>query len=305
LGRLSNVYLTDDELVELVADRIKTKGSSRGVEVESILADIERLNMKLAKSEEHRSRFLSIVRNSFHNPLFGMITLVDSIKRELKEDSAISEKVDMLNMELQFLNYQINNVVAASEIEASQLEMNLSEFSVKALFADIDNSLQFLKERSGSSIKISSEVDDIVQDREKLQAILVNLLSNALTLNTEKEKPVRVSIFSDENLIAIDIINSGEMELSKDGIYTAFKESRGDHYNRDSQGLGIGLTIVKAYIEFLGGEINFDVEDGETRFRIIIDSFEKSSEEDDTLSFDLDFGFDFDEEEFDLDGKTI
>jgi light-regulated signal transduction histidine kinase (bacteriophytochrome) len=299
------VYLTDDELVELVADRIKAKNSSRGVEVSSILADIERLNIKLAKSEEHRSRFLSIVRNSFHNPLFGMITLVDSIKRELKEDSKISEQVNMLDNGLQFLNYQINNVVAASEIEASQLEMNLSEFSIKSLLKDVDKSLQFLKEQSKSSIKIESEVDEIVQDREKLQAILVNLISNALTLNTVPSEPVTVSVFSDENLVAIDITNSGEMELSKDGIYTAFKESRGDHYNRDSQGLGIGLTIVKAYIEFLGGEINFDVDSGKTRFRIIIDNFETKVEEDDNISFDLDFGFDFDEEEFELDGKTI
>jgi len=304
LGRLSDVYLTDDELVELVADRIKTK-SSQGSEVETILADIERLNLKLAKSEEHRSRFLSIVRNSFHNPLFGMISLVDSIKRELKEDSAVSEKVDMLNLELQFLNYQINNVVSASEIEASQLEMNLSQFSIEALLQDIDESLQFLKERSNSSIKIRSDVQDIVQDREKLQAILVNLISNALSLNTDHTTPIEVNIISDENLVAIDIINSGEMELSQDGIYSAFKESRGDHYNRDSQGLGIGLTIVKSYIEFLGGEINFEIEDGKTRFRIIIDSFDKSIEEDDSSSFDLDFDFDFDEEEFEFDGKTI
>ena len=304
MGRLSDVYLTDDELVELVADRIKTK-SSQGSEVETILADIERLNLKLAKSEEHRSRFLSIVRNSFHNPLFGMISLVDSIKRELKEDSAVSEKVDMLNLELQFLNYQINNVVSASEIEASQLEMNLSQFSIEALLQDIDESLQFLKERSNSSIKIRSDVQDIVQDREKLQAILVNLISNALSLNTDHTTPIEVNIISDENLVAIDIINSGEMELSQDGIYSAFKESRGDHYNRDSQGLGIGLTIVKSYIEFLGGEINFEIEDGKTRFRIIIDSFDKSIEEDDSSSFDLDFDFDFDEEEFEFDGKTI
>jgi K+-sensing histidine kinase KdpD len=295
------VYLTDDELIELVTERIRSKSSNIG-EIDSILADIERLNIKLAKSEEHRSRFLSIIRNSFHNPLFGMITLVDSIKKEVKEESSIFEKVSLLNLELQSLNYQINNVVSASEIEASQLEMNISTFSLQLLLQDVDSSLLFLKERTGSSVKIDNSIEDIVQDREKLQVILTNLLSNAISLNTDKSEPILIKVFSDESLIVIDIINSGEVALSRDTLFSAFKESEGEHYNRESQGLGIGLSIVKSYMEFLGAEISYTVDDGHTRFRAIIDNLQ-TAEEDESISFDFDF--DFDEEEFDIDGTTI
>jgi signal transduction histidine kinase len=317
--------ITDEQLIEIISERISKKESEHTklknylsklnfmhLEEKSkneLLDELADLSSRLAHLEEHRSRFLSIVRNIFNNPLFGMLTIIDSTQNELSTNQTLKsngeflflkENIEMLNNELLYLNFQINNIVSAAEIEDSQLELNISSFSLNKKIDEIVSSLKFSLQ--DGLITIVKKMEDniwVAQDDEKISLILSNLVANAISLNQGNE-PVLINVEKSEESVTIEIKNNGVYDLKENEIFAAYKQLN-EGYDRESQGLGIGLTIVKSLSDFLGAEVNFYSEDNtQTVFSVKFPNLKDINDSKDNDEFDLFFDEDFD---FDFNDK--
>ncbi len=221
---------------------------SNSEEVQELFETLEDMNMKLIESEKARTRFLSLIRNEFDNPLVGMVSLMGQLHATLKENGGEDfELLHLAYMDALKLNYQLSNIVSAATVETGVLEKNLSLFSIVSMLDDIDNALMYIFEnKKNIVVKNVSCPDTIYNDRDKIYTIIINLLANAYEYS-EANTEVKIEIFEDEQKLFIIVTNIGLEIKDKKAIFDAFYQQV-QVFNRTHQGLGIGLSITKLFI---------------------------------------------------------
>ena len=259
-------------------------------ELKVVMGKMEDINKKLLYAEENRSKFISIIRNEFNNPLSSMITLSkklisgkDNVDIKLIGNSLYE---DVLN-----LNFQIANIIYVAEIEAGTLEKEISKIDFYEIIDEIKDALQYLtfEKNIDMKINISCNEDPIYQDKAKIYSILVNLISNAISFSP-KDSIVELDIIEQVDDVRITVKDYGEGigEENKKIIFERFRQAHSG-MNRAHMGQGLGMGIIRDFIEFLGG--NFKLESKESEFTIFEFNLPKKSK-DETMFMDDDLLFD-------------
>ncbi|MCK5111295.1 MAG: HAMP domain-containing histidine kinase [Arcobacteraceae bacterium] len=284
--------LDDIDNKELLAE-ISRRFSQRDntiYELKVVMGKMEDINKKLLYAEENRSKFISIIRNEFNNPLSSMITLSKRLISG-KENVDIKLIGDSLYEEVLNLNFQIANIIYVAEIEAGTLEKEISKIDFEEIVEEIKDALQYLiaEKHIDMKINISCKEDPIYQDKTKIYSILVNLISNAISYSPQNSI-VELDIIEEVDDVRITVKDYGE-GISSENQKIIFERFRQAHsgMNRSHRGQGLGMGIVRDFIEFLGG--NFKLESKENKFTIFEFNLPKESQEesmfmDDDLLFD-------------------
>lgn len=216
---------------------------------------LEKLSAKLIEAEKSKTRFLSLIRNEFDNPLVGMVSLLGQVYASMKKrDDDDTEIMHLVYMDALKLNFQLSNILAVAAVETGVLEKNTTIFNISSMLKDIDNALQHLFQ--DKNLKVIQSVkcsDEIFNDRDKIYTILINLIANAYEYCTPHTE-VEISIFEDDTKLFFSIRNRGDKIKDPQAIFDAFYQQK-QGYSRVHQGLGVGLSVVGAFVDFLGGDI--------------------------------------------------
>ena len=223
-----------------------------------MMKKMEDINKKLLKAEENKSKFMSIIKNEFNNPLSSMLSLSTSLL-----NSSSDEKVTFIGQTIQeeahLLNFQINNIIVAAEIESGTLDLQLSNVDFKDMILQLKEDLKYpiRNKKSNININISCE-NDFSYDREKVYRILINLVSNAVEYSPIQSN-IEVEIFEeiDDFKILVKDFGEGIHESEKEKIFNRFYQAHSG-MNRAHRGQGLGLSIVQDLVNFLDGDIKFE-----------------------------------------------
>lgn len=263
-------------------------------ETQEMMKKLEEINKKLLKAEENKSKFMSIIKNEFNNPLASMLSLSKSLLSSTKDEKVVFIG-ETIQEEALLLNFQIHNVIIAAEIESGTLDLQSSEANFNDVILQVKEELKYpLKNKNSTiSINVSSE-NDFSYDRDKIYLILINLLSNSIEFSP-KDSKIELDIFEkvDDFKIIVKDYGEGIEESDKEKIFNRFYQAHSG-MNRSHRGQGLGLSVVKDIVEFLDGAIKFESQVGQyTLFEVTLPKL--SNEE---SLFDDDFSFD-DFEDFD------
>ena len=264
--------VTDKELLLEIGRRFEEKESSI-TEMEFMTKKLLDLNEKNKDSQE--------VKNEFNNPMSSLLNLASMMLKK-STDEKISNLSVMMKSELLRLDFSLKNIFAASEIEAGQTANDYSYVDIESIYNEVIEYLSgTIKDKSLTVEFVSNCQDKIISDSQKIDIILLNLISNACEYSYAESK-VTVSTFCDENYYTISVEDSGE------GVY---KEHTKEIYNRFSHfetgktrataGLGLGLSVTRGMVEALDGSIDNISKEGKTIFVIRI---KKINEDDIDLS---------------------
>jgi signal transduction histidine kinase len=223
---------------------------------EDCFSQITKLNAKLIESESSKTRFLSLIRNEFDNPMVGMVTLLRQLNTQGADhlDEDYKETLHLIYMDALKLNYQLSNIISVASVETGVLERNTTIFNIASMLNDIDDSLRHIFETK--SLKVTKNIqcsEEVFNDRDKIYTILSNLIANAYEYCTPSTE-VEISIFEDDNKLFISVRNRGDKIKDPKAIFDAFYQQK-QGFSRTHQGLGIGLSVVGAFVDFLGGDI--------------------------------------------------
>ena len=234
-------------------------------EIEHTKVELIKAKEKAEESDRLKSAFLANMSHEIRTPMNGILGFADLLKEpklstaEQKEYISLIEKsgVRMLNI--------INDIIDISKIESGQMKVNIKESTINE---QIEYIYEFFKpevEAKGMQIlyknALLSKESIIKTDREKVFAILTNLVKNAIK-------------YSDKGTIEFGYLRKGEyleffvkdkgIGISKDRQGAIFERFIQADYGdkRAYQGAGLGLTISKGYVEMLGGKIWVDSEEG-------------------------------------------
>lgn len=229
------------------------------------------------RANEAKSDFLSIVSHDIRTPINAISGYSElGIKQACDENSISNFK--KIKSASNYLTSIVNNVLDSNSIERGVLTLQNENISIKDLTNDINKIISSVVIKS-SKQKRSVNVHDILHDEinvdsVKLKQIIFNLFNNAC-IYTPEDGSVMVDVYQrdykDDNvMLCIEVKDTG-IGMSNEFQLLMFEKYSREVDTRISQtrGLGIGLNIVKKYVELLNGTISVDSKKGEgTTFRV-------------------------------------
>ncbi len=151
----------------------------------------------------------------------------------------------------------INDILDLSKVEASKMELNFEYFPISNAIEEVKTLVSPLafKKKIEIDVKIEPELGTIKADRTKFNQILNNLVSNAIKFTPNKGN-VGITAKRIGHVIEISVRDTGigiaMNDLSK--LFQPFKQLN-PYMTREHEGTGLGLVLVKKYVEMHGGKI--------------------------------------------------
>lgn len=263
--------LSDAMLLEEVKRRFDQKNQTLE-EMAFLTKKLYDLNEKLKEHDSIKGEFLSLIKNVFNNPLSSLLNLSSMMRKN--DDTPKTQKMKLLlDMELRKLDFQLNNIFTAAEIEAGEIANYWSEVNLGLLIKELQEAFSYLIYEKELRFSVKINVGDfIVSDARKLHTIFSNLISNACEYSFPSNRVLIDAHLLGEQL-CVHISNVGDVieKESKKEIFSRFKKvSRRSHARESVDGLGLGLSVVKALVESLDGEIDYVSTPTETVFTILL-----------------------------------
>jgi|WetSurMetagenome_2_1015567.scaffolds.fasta_scaffold00658_6 signal transduction histidine kinase len=261
----------ENKTYSIIKQPVKNQPGSRLVIIRdiSILKQAEKeliiAKERAEESDKLKSAFLANMSHEIRTPLNGILGFTELLKMS---DVTAKQQNDYLDIIKkggdQMLNI-INDIIDISKIEAGQIKIVNSE-------TNINDQLEFLfsffrpeAEAKGISLiyksTLTKEEANIITDKEKVYAILANLVKNAIKFT--RTGFVEYGYIKKDSTIEFYVKDTGIGIPSdqKDIIFERFRQGS-ESLTRNYEGTGLGLSISKAYAEMLGGNIWFESEYG-------------------------------------------
>ena len=235
----------------------------------------DKLEIALKKAEDAslaKTRFLNNMSHDIRTPMNAIQGYAQIMEDELnrKEMPEVSEHLEKLQQSGNLLLSIINNVLDMARIESGRMELDENYCRIedvwKSLFAVFDENA--MKKNIALHYAMNVEHEHVLTDVTKVKEILVNILSNAI-----KYTPVGGSVMVDVDelpcdesgymIVKIRVSDTG-IGMSQDyqtKIFEAFTREQNTTKSKIA-GTGLGMSIVKKYVDLLGGTINVESELG-------------------------------------------
>jgi two-component system, cell cycle sensor histidine kinase DivJ len=236
---------------------------------EQDMADqLARLELDLQKAHEIKSRFLAAASHELRTPLNAILGFSDILMGDYlgrMEDERHREYVRLIRQSGGHLLSVVNSMLDMSRIEAGRYELLVEPFTVSETIFDCEKMLALQAREKGVALtsRIARNVGEVHADPRAVRQILINLVGNAIKF-TETGGVITVDAArSDQNLV-LSVSDTG-IGIDQDKIRTLgqpFVQVQSD-YNRQYDGVGLGLSLVKGLVALHGGEFTISSRAGE------------------------------------------
>jgi PAS domain S-box-containing protein len=223
---------------------------------------------------ELKSRFVTTASHEFRTPLSTILSSVSLIGRYIS-DSDQKEKIDKhvhrIKSSVNNLTYILNDFLSLGKLEEGKTTFNPVSFDLEQMISEVVSQMSpTLKEDQEILLSISEGTfGKIYVDEQMTKNILINLLNNASKYSGERQK-IHLGLGREDGLLKITVKDEGIGIPKKDQQHLFDRFFRANNAI-NIQGTGLGLNIVKKYIELMNGHIEFSSEENKgTEFRVAI-----------------------------------
>lgn len=244
---------------------------------------VQRLKDSEANLEENKlkTEYFANLSHELKTPLniiLGSMQLIElhMLNGRIQDSENILEKY-MNNMKQNALRLLrlINNIIDLTKIDANELYVQFHNYDIVDIVKNVVKSIESYARIKSVNINFKSQIERqvIVCDADKIERVLLNLLSNALKFTNENGN-INISIKNIDEKIAICVEDDG-IGIHEEKLKTVFKRFRqvDKSFTRNRQGSGIGLSIVKSLVELHNGTISVESEYGKgSRFIVQLPS---------------------------------
>ena len=220
--------------------------------------DIKRALIKEQNLNELKTRFVSMASHEFRTPLtttMNSISLIEKYIGSDKHEEKQRKHVSRIKSAVHNLSSILSDFLSMDKLEQGAVEARSSEFSLPAFSKEIIEIIAGMATR-GQFIRSEHHGEEFIfADKQILKNILNNLLSNALKYSYDGTEIILQTVVKDNVLtICVKDYGIGIPEEEQSQLFERF--FRGQNA-LNIQGTGLGLNIVKGYLDLLKGDINF------------------------------------------------
>lgn len=265
----SHTIETDDKKLILsvsrdISDRKNTEELHKNNE-----KNIKLLNEAL-QYDKLKTEFFSNISHELRTPLnviLGALQLIDMYVKsgvlECKEPN-FANHIKSMKQNCYRLLRLVNNIIDITRIDSGYINLNLKECNIVSVVEDTTQSVVEYAMGNNITLIFDTNIEDriIACDTDKIERIILNLLSNAIKF-TNPGGSIVVSLQDKWDSIIISVKDTG-IGIPKDKLDIVFERFRqvDTSLNRNYEGSGIGLSIVKSLAEIHKGKISMESELG-------------------------------------------
>ena len=261
--------LDEVQLIESMADQIgvAVENADLFYEAKRKTLELQKANIELVEASRAKADFLAAMSHELRTPLNVIIGNADLIRDGMFGDLTEKQKIALEKI----LHYSetllklINDVLTLTKMTAQKTSLNVSTFDVGEIIAHAQSYVEQLN-RDGR-LKVLWHVEPglppMTTDALKLEEILQNLIGNAFKFTPKGRIEVRVQDLGGNGRIEFSVADTGigipNHELDK--IFEQFHQL-GEAHTGSYSGVGLGLSIVKRYVEMMQGTIRVESQPG-------------------------------------------
>lgn len=269
--------------VNIYSDTIEYEGNvcilsvirdiSEHKQAESLKLKIQEQSELLDKAAEYdklKTEFFANLSHEFRTPLNVMLSTLQLLNLIGINNSAINNKYkikkyySIMKQNCYRLLRLVNNLIDITRIDAEHLKLNLKNENIIAIIEDITLSIADYATNKGLDIIFDTDIEEkiIACDADKIERIILNLLSNAIKF-TPNGGNIFVNITDKDSSIIVSVKDTGVgIPSDKQGsIFNRFVQVD-KSLSRNREGSGIGLSLVKSFVELHNGTIGIVSETG-------------------------------------------
>ncbi|SKC83525.1 sensor histidine kinase [Ohtaekwangia koreensis] len=224
--------------------------------VQTRTAELYRALDREKEMSELKSRFVSMASHEFRTPLSIVLSSTSLIERyvALQHDERIQKHLTRIKSSVSNLTNILNDFLSLDKLDQGKVETEYDTIDIGQFMNEVVEDVQATRRKDQQVLILHEGDTNVTVDQKKLRYILVNLLSNSMKYSPEASVVTVTSTLNpDALIIAVADRGIGIPEEEQKYLYSKFFRAKN---TGNIQGTGLGLTIVKRYVEVMGGEIS-------------------------------------------------
>lgn len=219
---------------------------------------VKRQSDQLKQHNELKDKLFSIISHDLKGPIFGVKEIIDMAKKGMMTEEDIYEILPDLSKSVDGVTMLMENLLAWSRSQLQGEYMNKVAFDVIKLIQQQKN----LMEQTADSKKVNIEIFEkgpimVLADKNMIELVVRNLLNNSIKF-CEKGDSILMGVKNEKDLVRISVKDTG-VGISQNNLN---KLRGGDSFStfgsNNESGTGLGLLLVRDYVEKNGGNLSIE-----------------------------------------------
>lgn len=256
------VNITDSKMHEKMLEEKNTKIVAQNEEYRKINQELQAAIERAEESDRLKSAFLANMSHEIRTPMNSILGFSDLLKESKLTSDKQHQYIDVIEHSGKRMLSMINDIITISEIETGIIEINDTVFNVNEQIESIYASFRAEIEKKGIDFSYKNALPDseaiIKSDGEKIYAVLINLVKNAIKFTNHGTIEFGYSLKKGSESAELEFFvkdtGGGIPQEQKEIIFERFRQGS-ELLTRNYEGAGMGLSISKAFVEMLGGKI--------------------------------------------------
>ncbi len=233
--------------------------------LKQIQAQLEQARQAAEAADHIKSAFLATMSHELRTPLNSIIGFTGIVLQGLAGplNPEQGKQLGMVRDSARHLLALINDVLDISKIEAGELRVDRTAFSVPQSLQRVMGMAQALAERKGLSLalEVAEGLDEMCSDARRFEQVLLNLVGNAIKFSQRGQVRVCAMAVQDDGVPCVRVqVHDQGMGIRADDVTTLFTPFRqiDSALSRLHEGTGLGLAICRRLCTLMGGHIGVE-----------------------------------------------
>ncbi len=216
---------------------------------------------KAEENDNLKTAFLNNLSHEVRTPLNAIVGFSEFLMDEtIAADKRAIYSKTILKSSTQLLNL-MENIINMAIIESGQVKFNKAQVSINQLLNDVYNQISVTTTKKDITLRVNSMIskvnDEVIIDQTKVVQILFNLLGNAFKFTEKGMIQFGCKIEGSQLVFHVEDTGVGFPEEKRDLLFEKFRQGK-NSITGLNDGMGLGLSISKSYIDLMGGSIKLD-----------------------------------------------
>jgi len=262
-------------IAALASTRLDTALALERLEIQA--SELREAREAAEAASKAKSQFIASVSHDMRTPLTAIIGYAHLLEEGAGRSDQRSDWLSAVVANSEYMSAMIGNVLDMAAIESGQLQVAADSIDIREWTEKLRQLIERRVTERGLSLSFhveSGTPEMWVADRAKLDELVMNLLTNAIKYTMEGSISLSVSVSARDSVnwlrIVVDDTGIGMSPSVLDSIFEPFTRVHDMSTHSAIEGTGLGLTVVKSFIDLMGGDVEITSTLGEGTQAIVM-----------------------------------